>query len=89
MRIMILFYFRCKYNCRKRAFVEETLELKLVGGFTSISVVWTISPDINWTRDSGSGNNGRLLYIYGNVLQPGIVYNFTATGEPHLYFLKY
>ena len=84
MFIMILISNRCKKNCRQHILVEESLELSLVGGNASLSVAWTISPDINWTRDSGLGNNTRVLSIYGNVLLPGAVYNVTVECESYI-----
>ena len=83
MFIIILLSNRCKKNCRQQTIVEESVELSLVGGLASMSVVWTISPDINWTRDTGSGNSSRVLSIYENVLQPGAVYNVTVKCESH------
>jgi len=50
--------------------------------------MWTIIPDINWTRDSGSGNNRCVLSIYENVLQPGTVYNVSAQGEIELSYCE-
>ena len=64
------------------AIAGKVVELKIViAAASNVSIVWSISPDINWTRDSGSGKNSRVLSIYKNVLQPGAVYKVSAFGE--------
>ncbi|KAI0235475.1 hypothetical protein LSAT2_013999, partial [Lamellibrachia satsuma] len=46
-----------------------------------VSIVWSITPSIDWERDSGTGNNGPFLSIYENVLQPGTVNHVHVRGE--------
>ena len=78
-------FYRCYKNCKGKASTDEAVVLRLIGGSTSnLTVTWSIYPPINWTRDSGSGNTGYTLTIYGNVLQPATLYTVNASGESQL-----
>lgn len=75
---------RCVRNCASRPNVHEAVELKLIyktPSMVCVSIVWSITPSIDWERDSGTGNNGPFLSIYENVLQPGTVNDVHVRGE--------
>ena len=80
----ILTLYRCLRNCGWRTIVEEAIELKLKiksSPVSLLSIQWSVTPPIDWQRDSGTGNNRQTLSIYENVLQTGRRYNISVQGE--------
>ncbi|KAI0237980.1 hypothetical protein LSAT2_011410 [Lamellibrachia satsuma] len=69
----------CVRNCRGRPNAHEAIALKVTSSLlTIVSTEWSVTPDINWKRDTGSGNRRQFLSIYENTLQAGTTYDVTA-----------
>ena len=81
--ISIIFVDSCVRNCRWRPNVHEATELTLaVHSLSIVSTEWSITPDIDWNQDIGSGRNRQFLSIYEDVLQSGITYTVQVFGKP-------
>ena len=71
-------------NCGYRTVVHEAVELGLKTDWTadeSMTAVWTVTPAIDRTLDTGSDANWRFLSIYDEVLTQGTVYTVNVQGE--------
>lgn len=67
---------------------SEAIQFKLDRNPPSVvcsSIEWSVIPTIDWDRNSGTGNNGPIMNIYGNVLQPGSNYLVQVHGELTVY----
>ena len=74
--------YRCVRNCGMRTNVQKAVELRITSSdFSVFSAEWSVTPPIDWQRDSGTGNNRQTLIIYANVLQPGTKYNISVQSE--------
>ena len=61
---------------------SATIECTGCGQRSAYVVEWSINPDIDWDRDSGSGKHHSLLTIYDGVLKAGQIYNVHVSGGP-------
>ena len=72
----------CVRNCRGWPNAHEAIALKVTSSLlTIVSIEWSVTPAINWKRDTGSGNRRQFLSIYENALQPGTKYKVIAIGK--------
>ena len=84
IKIHMLTLDRCVMNCDRRTVIQEAVEVKLTMNSSSISppsIEWSMTPPIDWQRDSGTGNNWQTLSIHKNVLQPGTIYTISVEGK--------
>ena len=61
---------------------KKAVELRIDSSSISpVSIEWSVTPPIDWQRDSGTGKNRQTLIIYENVLQTGTKYDISVQSE--------